>query len=189
MKNNKQKIYAMFQFISFVAVIFLLSSLVLSGYNVFISHAHGHEIPFALNKWVQGVGNVLTFSESTEITLFSAVFLYSSFLLFIVSWIMGMKIFHLSQKTLFDSLFLVFMMLPLLSNFFAIIAQFVEKEFFYGEVVVNKKKIIEEQTRLIKLEISKERNRINIAAEKKEKQDKIKQAKAMKIVKKLNRDN
>ena len=189
MKENKQRIYAMFQFISFIAVIFLLISFVLSGYNVFISHAHGHEIPFALTKWIEGVGNVLTFEESTSLIYGAAVFLYGSFLLFILSWIIGMRIFHLKKKTLFDSLFLVFMMLPLLANVFAIFAQFVEKEFYYEEVVVDKKQIIEEQTRLIKLEISKERKRINIAAEKKEMQDKARQEKAIKIVEKLNNKN
>ena len=189
MKENKLKIYALFQFVSFIAIIFLLVSLVLSGYNVFITHAHGHEIPFALSKWFAGVGNVLAFEENTNLIFFSAFFIYSSFLLFVTSWIIGMKVFRLKKKTLFDSLFLVFMMLPILSNIFAIFAQFVKKEFYHSEVKIDKKAIIEEQTRVIKLEISKERKRINAIAEKKEKQDKERQDKANKIVAKMKKNN
>ena len=94
----------------------------------------------------------------------------------------------LKQRTLFDSLFLVFTMRPLLSNIFAVFAQFVEKEFGYAEVKIDKKAIVQEQTRLIKIEISKEKKRIMAVAEKKIEVEKVRQEKAMKIVKKLNKN-
>ena len=161
-KRKKPNIYALFQFTAFVALIFALIGMVIIGYMVFLENVGtGKHISFTKEKLMEGLGSVLQFTSSSKLVFPASLLIYSSFGLFISSWYIGSRIFYCKNRTLFDSLFLVFMMIPVLANLFALIAQFVEKEFFIAEAKIDKDKIVEEQTKLIKLEISKEKKKIN----------------------------
>ena len=66
--------------------------------------------------------------------------------------------FMINADSFLDFFFdLLFLMIPLLSNVFALIAQLNTKKSEYTDTKINKKKIISDETRLVKLE---QRNKI-----------------------------
>ncbi len=153
--EDKQKNLALFQFISLIAVFVLFTGFMILGFTL-MNSGQVNALK-SLPNWLEAVGHSLIFSSLTPNAIFAGSLFYISIILFLISWGFGWTMFSIKNRNLYDSLFLLFLMIPLLSNVFALIAQLNTKKSEYTDTKINKKKIISDETRLVKLE---QRNKI-----------------------------
>ncbi|WKX02512.1 hypothetical protein [Candidatus Mycoplasma mahonii] len=167
----KQKILAIFQFISFFGIILFLIGIAALGYSIIeMDNSDQYQYIWSASKWISNFRDTLACENNLITGITSSVFFYSSFILFIVSWIFAWKIFKTEERKLFDSLFLLFFVVPVLSNVFAFIAQLDTRRLLFTDATINKKKIIKDETMLLKMQMSNDlKTPVNKAANSKKK--------------------
>lgn len=136
--KTKFRTYAAFQFMTFIAMVSLMVSALLTMYD---GNASGKEIDSKV-FWGESLSNGFTFHSTTTLAFASSIFLYITISLWLISWIIGGMIMAAKQKNLFDNLFTYFFFIPLVANIFALIAQFSLNSTEYSDAKINKKEII-----------------------------------------------
>lgn len=150
--KKKFRVYAFFQFSSFFALlVFALSILLVS------IHSYESMTSFDENQTVY-LNTLLGQSFMGKLggkmgTLVSA-FNYLTIIFWVNSWVVGLMILRIQNRNLFDSIFLIFVFIPLLSNVLALAAQFTLKTYDYTEDNINKKIVEAEQKRIIEKEMA-----------------------------------
>ena len=146
--RSKFKIYAIFQGLSLLAMGCLFAAFALLVYQE--DHIDGKtiaETPY----WQAAISNSLSFYESSRLDAFLASFLtYLTLILWMVTWITGLLVVKAKNRNLFDSLFLLFVMLPVISNLFAIMAQMTLKTKDYTSSTIDKAAIKLETEKILK---------------------------------------
>lgn len=145
---SKVKIYAIFQFLSLLATlsfVVFFADIAGSGLSVF-RDTNGH---FVLN-----FVSVLSFGYTAQgvAGFFASFFLYLCVSLQISAWCVAFMISRLKKHSLYDSLFFLFFMIPLVSNVITLAAQ-ITKKHTYVEENFDDEKVYNE----IKLELNKHR--------------------------------
>lgn len=143
--KTKFRIYAVFQFMSFVALSSLLVATILLVYQGAKTSVTVEDAEF----WKQSIKDTLIFTSSTTQGVMASFFMYATLVLWSFTWIVGWMLLSIKQRNLFDSLFLLFLMLPVVSNLFALFAQMSLKETDYTSASIDKKEIKEETKKLI----------------------------------------
>ena len=149
--TKKRKIYAIFQFMSFAGTTLFLLGLIFISASVKTSGG----LP-TIQAWTDKLSNSLSFSNIDQTSIVAGILIYIAILLWVISWIVGLGVLSCSDRTLFDSLFLVFIVIPIFANFIGIIAQIVETKIFLTDATIDKESIIQEQTTVMELKIKKE---------------------------------
>ena len=144
----KQKNLALFQFISFLAIIVFAVGTVVLGYEMMKNNLAGF---WELKPWLTSLGDALVFNSLSPNAVVAGIFFYSSLGLALISWIFGWNLFRMKERNLYDSLFLLFIMIPVLSNIFALIAQLNTKKILFTSTKIDKQKIIDEETKEIQM--------------------------------------
>lgn len=120
-RNKKFKNYAFFQFFSTTAI--FLISLAL-GLTVYIGVKTEKQL--GIYFFEESFKDVITFSSKESIGVFVALLTYASFVLWMVSMWFALKQIKNKQRSLFDTAFLLFFFVPMLSNFITIFCQISE---------------------------------------------------------------
>ena len=148
----KQKNLAMFQFVSFLAIIVFAIGAVVLGYQIMKINASNF---WDAKSWLISLWDALIFNNESPKAVMAGVLFYSSLLLALISWIFGWNLFRMKERNLYDSLFLLFLMIPILSNIFALIAQLNTKKVLFTSTKINKQKIIDDETKEIQMKHKK----------------------------------
>ena len=150
--NKKKKLYAIFQFTSFTGTFFFIFAMLFISASAISTTG----LPSS-HDWAEKVTDAMKFSDVNNTSQVAGLMMYCSFIFWISSWTAGLRIFSIPNRTIFDSLFLVFIVVPLFANIFTLMAQIVDTKVFLVNSKVDKGAIIAEQTKLIKLNIKKEK--------------------------------
>ena len=148
----KQINLAFFQFISFIALSVFLTGVVVLGYSLLKSNINNF---WEIKTWTKEFGLSLVFDKTTPNAIVAGILFYTALGLAFLSWIFGWNLFRMKERNLYDSLFLLFIMIPVLSNIFALLAQIHTKKILFTETSINKQKIIDDETKELKLKNSK----------------------------------
>ncbi|MCK5866996.1 MAG: hypothetical protein KAG14_01215 [Mycoplasmataceae bacterium] len=150
----KIKIYAIFQFLSFISLLTLGIGIGVLIYQGQIDHQ-----TFTSKKlWTVGLERTMIFSRATATGILSSIFAYLGITLWLVTWIIGVLVLRDKERNLFDSIFLLFVMIPLLANLLALIAQLSSRVAEYTSSTIDKKEI-KKETQIILINASKEKNK------------------------------
>lgn len=146
--NYKHRILALFQFFSTVGLVLLLL-----GYSLISKK----ESPNDFNEWIEKIGSALIFDEASKkaVGVFASLLIYISIGLWMVGNIFGWLMFRFKNRNLFDQLFLVFLLIPIFSNIFALFAQLSTKKIEHTSSDFDKEAIIKDQTRIINANLNK----------------------------------
>lgn len=146
--NYKHVILALFQFFSLVGIIFLLFGYALISQKV---------DPQNISEWLEKIKNAFLFSTNSikSIGIFGSLFIYISLFLWIIANFCGLLITRFKNRNLFDQLFLIFMLIPVISNVFGLFSQLANKKFEYTSSSFDKAKIIRDQTKTAEINIRK----------------------------------
>ena len=156
--KTKFRTYATFQFMTFISMLSIAVSAVLAVYD---GSARGQQVSDS-SFWSEVLGNNLSFQSTSSLGFSSSVFMYVTIGLWLSSWIMGGMIMAAKQKNLFDNLFTYFFFIPLVSNIFALIAQFSLNSNEYADAKINKKEIIAQAEKELKDELKEEVKQIKM---------------------------
>ncbi len=146
----KKQLYSIFQFLSFFALILLFSVVICIAYVIVESGTH-HSLRNA-QEWYNTFVVLLKYERLQSVGVIGSVLLYVSAGVYIASWVVGWMVFRIKNRNLFDSLFLLFLMIPVICNIFTLFAQIAQKELITTTSYVDKKHIEKETTRLINIE-------------------------------------
>lgn len=150
--KKKFRVYAFFQFSSFFALVVLAMSVLLVSMHSYAGIiARGGDTYFSLNTLL---GNSFTGRLGGSLGMMVSVFNYLTLIFWINSLVVGLMILRIKDRNLFDSIFLIFVFIPILSNLLALAAQFTLKTYDYTEDNINKKAVAEEQKKIIEEEMS-----------------------------------
>lgn len=149
--KTKFRNYAWFQFMSVIALLTLMATIVLLAY----AGAHIDKKITDDGFWGNAIVDTIKFVRQEVIGTMASIFIYITMSLWIITWIFGWMIFRTKNRNLMDSLFLMFLMIPIISNMFALFAQLSLKTKDYTPSTIDKKKIKEETEKLIKKEANK----------------------------------
>lgn len=141
----KVRAYALFQFVSFVAIMFLVVA-----FGLFVAATISNQEDNTLIVSHE-IGKVFTFQTDQAASQVGSVCIYIAIILFIFTWIIGWSIFSIKDRNFFDSMFLMFVMFPLISNFFALLAQLTLNVSKFTPNKLSKEEIEAEKTRVIEL--------------------------------------
>ena len=151
--KKKFRVYAFFQFSSFFAlVVFALSVLLVSIHSYEgIMTSDGQDHYLSLNTLL---GESFAGKLGGRMGALVSAFNYLTLIFWINSWVVGLMILRIKNRNLFDSIFLIFVFIPLLSNVLALAAQFTLKTYDYAEDNINKKIVEAEQKKIIEKEMA-----------------------------------
>ena len=141
----KSKIYALFQFLSF-------TSLLTMGIGVGILVYQGqidNQTFTSVKLWTDGLGRTMSFSHGTATGILSSIFAYLGIMLWIATWAIGLLVVIDKRRNLFDSIFLLFVMIPLLANLLALIAQLSSRETEYTPSMIDKREVRRETQAIV----------------------------------------
>lgn len=150
--KKKFRVYAFFQFSSFFALlVFALSVLLVSihSYEGITSTEGDHYL--SLNTLL---GQSFMGKLGGNMGALVSAFNYLTLIFWVNSWVVGLMILRIQNRNLFDSIFLIFVFIPLLSNVLALAAQFTLKTYDYAEDNINKKIVEAEQKKIIEKEMA-----------------------------------
>lgn len=142
--KSKFRIYAIFQVLSFIALLLLMIVAILLTYK---QGQTGGDTTL-----IESIISTLTFEKQEIIGVTSSLFMYITLILWIITWITGGTILSIKNRNMYDSLFLLFIMIPLLSNIFVFMAQISLKTQDYTLAAIDKKAIIKETEKILKAE-------------------------------------
>ncbi len=119
----KIKIYALFQFVTFISYFILGIALILLAVKADeFSRIIGSTTSQA--AWIAKVIiYVFSFKFPNPYGISSSILFYALIILVITSWIIGLQIVRAKNRNLLDSLFLLFAFVPLISNILCLMAQ------------------------------------------------------------------
>lgn len=121
--SNKIKIYALFQFVTFVSYFILGITLILLAVN----SDEWTKIIGSTNSQAAWLAKVIIYIFSFKIPgaygISSSILFYTLIILIIISWIIGFQVVKTKNRNLLDSLFLLFAFVPLVSNILCLMAQ------------------------------------------------------------------
>lgn len=142
--RKKFRVYAFFQFSSFIALlIFAVSAILIS-----LHAADNSDMSLQV-----ALIDSFAFGLDTTIGTLVSIFDYLTLMFWINAWVVGLMILAIKNRNLFDSIFLIFVFIPLLANILALAAQFTLKTYDYTEDTVNKKIVEAEQRKIIEKEM------------------------------------
>lgn len=138
-QRRKAKIYAVFQFTSFVGYFLMIIAfiLVITSNSFFLK---SFDDRYNNSSSVDNVFKLLfTFGIVTPAGIFYSTLVYAGLMMIPLSWVAGVYIAQEEERTLTDSLFVLFVIVPVLSSMFALIAQISNNEILVNKDEVNKK--------------------------------------------------
>ena len=154
--KTKFRTYALFQFMTFIALLSLAIAAILAMYD-----GDQHKLSISSSSfWSTRLSANLKFESTTAIGTASSVFMYTTMGLWLSSWLMGGMIMAAKQKNLFDNLFTFFFFIPLISNMFALVAQFSLNSTEYADAKINKHEIIKQAERELRTELKDEAHQL-----------------------------
>lgn len=137
--KSKFRIYVLFQFMTFTALLLLCISAIVMMYEWNLT-----KISINVDISISNIiSEILQFGRMQKVGILTSILFYFSFSLWISTWIIGLFILRFKKRNLHDSLFLLFVFLPLISNIIALIAQLSLKEQDYTSSFIDKVKIKE----------------------------------------------
>lgn len=126
--NYKHKVYALFQFSSMAVWVFVAITI-----SIFVGAYLNTEFDLEKAIDVDGkekivnqtvhIGKLLSFQYSSTDTHTLGFLIYFDAILLIINWGFGALIFRFKNRNLFDIMFLLFFVIPFLSNVIALFAQ------------------------------------------------------------------
>lgn len=176
-RTIKNLVYAKFQFVSFFAYFLLIIAfLIVTLTDMFSYFSFGEKVTQG-STFQFAASKILSFQVKTFLGILSTLLVYSSMILIPASWLFGYQIAKDKNRTLTDSLFLLFVIVPFVSNLFALLAQISKNEYFVQNEKINYKNImnqaVEEVRKEREVELDKLKNELieltqehNIALEK-----------------------
>lgn len=117
-RNKKYKNYAFFQFFSTTAI--FLISLAL-GLTIYIGVTHDRVI--GVHFFEDNFKAVLTFNSNESLGVFVGLLTYLAFFVWVVSLVFALLQIKNKARSIFDTAFLLFFFIPLLSNIITIFCQ------------------------------------------------------------------
>ncbi len=156
--NKKQKNLTLYQFTSALSTAIFLLAVIMLG--VALSKSGQTNIFFHFSNWLSVLSHSLIFDSSSAWSVFAGTLFYLWMILYLTSLYFGATTFSSKGGNLYDSLFLIFMMIPVLGNIFAVLAQFNNKKNLFTEDKIDKEEIIKQETLKVNKEIkaAKKRN-------------------------------
>jgi len=136
-KILKKKTYALYQFISLLAIALIIGTLIAGIYNAITSDTDG-------NSWKIGAINVLSFNFAGSLGTAASSIFYIGVVILISSWVVAGFSVRADKRNMWDSLFLLFCFIPIIGNILCLIAQLVGEECEFKSAFVDRKKIKEE---------------------------------------------
>lgn len=158
-QRRKAKIYAVFQFTSFVGYFMMISAF------IFVIISDDFFLKTFENRYddSSSVSNVFkllfTFGIVTPSGIFYSLLVYAGLMMIPLSWIAGIYISNEEERTLTDSLFVLFVIIPVLSSVFALIAQISNSEILVNKDEINKKA---EYTNQLKIARKEKRDQLDV---------------------------
>ncbi len=122
--SKKVKIYAVFQFITFISyfilgIAFILLTSNSNEWHHLISDKDINQGAFLSKTIIL----ILSFNIPGTYGIASSTLVYISIIIIVFSWIVGLQIVRSKNRNLLDSLFLLFAFMPLISNILCLSAQ------------------------------------------------------------------
>jgi len=143
-RRIKTHTYAIYQFLSSLALALMLSSLIMGVYYSIINNSP--------SRWREGTLHVLGFEFKGTLGTVASTIFYVGLLIMFVSWAVAAYSVKAEKRNMWDSLFILFFFIPFLGNVICLIAQLVSKEYEFQSGFVDRKKIKEELIKKNKLE-------------------------------------
>ena len=157
----KVRAYALFQFVSFVAIMFLVVA-----FGLFVAATLTQSKDLIIQDEIK---NIFTFQTDHAASQAGSVFIYIAMILLVFTWVIGWSIFSVKDRNFFDSMFLMFVCIPFISNLFALLAQLSLNVNKFTPSKLEKSEIEAEKTRIIEL-MDKKYKTLTKAAEKENKE-------------------
>lgn len=137
--KSKFRLYAIFQSLSLIALSLLFAAFACLVYQHQSGSASLEDVAF----WRHAIKETLTFQSAERLYIFASIFAYSTIVLWVITWIAGFLIVKIEGRNLFDSLFIMFVFIPIVSNLFAFIAQLSLKTSDYTSEKIDKQELKE----------------------------------------------
>lgn len=148
----KVRIYAMFQYFTFLALI-----LMVLGIAVAMINASFHGASNDWSFWGDELNKIFSFSTKEAASLIGSVLVYIGMILFVLTWALGWTLFMFKDRNFYDQLFLLFVCIPFFSNLFALLAQLTLNTHKFTNAKLAKEDIEQEKTKIINLFEAKKR--------------------------------
>lgn len=159
-RTHKTLVYAKFQFISFFAYFLLIISvLIISLSDIYSYFAFGEKINNG-SLFSLSASRILTFQVNTPLGVISSLLVYFSMITIPGSWLFGLQISKDKHRTLIDSLFLIFLIVPLVSNLFALLGQVAKNEYFVENEKLNYRELLVKTVDEVKREREEELDKL-----------------------------
>ena len=139
----KVRVYALFQFFSFLAFAFLMISFLL-----FTISSMNDNVDLIIDEQLE---KVFTFHTDMAESQWGSVLIYIALILIIITWVLGLLIFRIKDRNFFDSMFLLFLIFPVVSNLFCLLAQLSLNVGKFTPMDISKEEIELEKTKVIEL--------------------------------------
>lgn len=140
----KVRIYALFQFVSLVALLFGVFAVMVSFID---TPFKGSTIAF----WKDRLKEILFFNQTGTYGALGSVLFWTALGMWLFTWVMGWTLFMVKDRNFYDQLFLLFVCIPIISNIFALFAQLSLNTHKFTNSKLAKEEIEQEKTKIINL--------------------------------------